>query len=60
MMRKEKRMITIITEEELSNTPNLVMGKWDFLIEEIPYLLIEHNGETFVLKDNTLWETYDI
>ena len=53
-------MITIITEEELSNTPNLVMGKWDFLIEEIPYLLIEHNGETFVLKDNTLWETYDI
>lgn len=30
---------------------------WNFPLEEIGYLLAEHSGETFVLKDNRLYET---
>lgn len=29
---------------------------WDFPVEEIDYLLEEHEGETFALKDERLWE----
>jgi hypothetical protein len=29
---------------------------WDFPLSEIPYLLAEHEGETFVLKDGRLYE----
>ena len=29
---------------------------WDFPITEIDYLLEEHEGETFALKDDRLWE----
>lgn len=29
---------------------------WDFPIEELDYLLEEHDGETFVLKDGRLYE----
>jgi len=29
---------------------------WDFPLEEVGYLLKEHDGETFVLKDGRLWE----
>ena len=29
---------------------------WDYPIEELDYLLEEHDGESFVLKDNRLWE----
>ena len=29
---------------------------WDFPVEEIDYLLDEHAGETFALKDKRLWE----
>ena len=29
---------------------------WDFSLEELPYLLEEHDGESFVLLDNSLWE----
>ena len=29
---------------------------WDFTLEELSYLLEEHDGESFVLTDNRLWE----
>ena len=29
---------------------------WDFPITEIPYLLADHDGETFVYKDGRLYE----
>ena len=29
----------------------------DFSINELPYLLEEHDGETFVLLDDRLWES---
>ena len=29
---------------------------WDFPIEELDYLLETHEGETFLLKDNRLYE----
>ena len=29
---------------------------WDFSIDELPYLLEEHDGESFVLLDDRLWE----
>lgn len=30
---------------------------WDYPLEEIDYLLEEHDGETFVLIDDRLYET---
>ncbi len=29
---------------------------WDFTLEELSYLLEEHDGESFVLTDDRLWE----
>ncbi len=29
---------------------------WDFSIDELPYLLEEHDGESFVLLDSRIWE----
>ena len=29
---------------------------WDFPLEEVPYLLEEHDGEAFVLLEDRLWE----
>lgn len=34
----------------------IVEDGWDFPIEELDYLLEEHDGETFALKDGRLWE----
>lgn len=52
-------MITILTVKEIEDNPHIQIDEngWDFLIEEIDYLLTEHDGQVFVLKDNTLWET---
>lgn len=35
-----------------------VSDDWDFPIEELDYLLEEHPGESFVLKDDRLYEFY--
>ena len=43
--------ITIAKDERL-----IKEDAWDFPIEEIPYLLEEHNGETFVFKEGRLVE----
>ena len=40
-----------------NNTKNIYKDGWDFPIEELDYLLDEHNGETFALKDNRLFES---
>ena len=29
---------------------------WDFPLDEVPYLLAEHDGETFVYKNGRLYE----
>ena len=29
---------------------------WDFSLEEVPYLMEEHDGEAFVLMEDRLWE----
>ena len=36
-----------------------VSDDWDFPIEELDYLLEEHPGESFVLKDDRLYEIND-
>lgn len=46
-------MITI--EAGTPETPNKATG-WDFPIEELDYLLEEHDGEAFVLWDGRLYE----
>lgn len=51
VMSEMGNMITIIT-----NTNNCWLNGWDFPLEEIPYLLQEHNGETFVLVGDRLYE----
>ena len=33
----------------------IVENAWDFPIEELDYLLEEHDGETFALRDGRLW-----
>ena len=48
-------MIKIYREYEIKNVENFIVG-WDFLIEELDYLAIEHTGESFVLIGNRLYE----
>ena len=43
-------MITIYSEGNITNE------SWDYPIDELEYLLEEHNGESFVLIDNRLYE----
>ena len=45
-------MIIISADEKLIDA-----NGWNFPVEEIDYLLAEHNGETFVLKNDRLYET---
>lgn len=49
----------------ITDNGNIASDGWDFPLEEIDYLLEEHNGEVFTLKNGRLWETdsfipYDI
>lgn len=44
-------MINIILDITLIDS----MG-WDYPLEEIPYLIETHNGETFVYHNNRLYE----
>lgn len=44
--------IRIVTDKSL-----IRVDAWDFPIEELEYLLEEHDDETFVLCDGRLWET---
>ena len=48
-------MIHIITE-----TAKICWAAWDYPVEELDYLLEEHDGETFVLYNNRLWETKEM
>ena len=45
-------MITITTDKS-----KICDGAWSFPIEELGYLLEEHDNQTFVLVDDELWET---
>lgn len=45
-------MINIILDITLIDS----MG-WDYPLEEIPYLIETHTGETFVFHNNRLYET---
>jgi len=45
------RMITIITD-----VTKIAADAWDFPIEELRYLLAEHDGETFVYVNGRLYE----
>lgn len=49
------RTITITTDASL-----IQYGGWDFPIEELAYLVEEHDGETFVLTNGRLYEAKDI
>lgn len=41
----------------ITKDTNLIQNDgWDFPIEELDYLLDEHDNETFTLKDNRLYE----
>lgn len=51
-MQKGTYMSITITE----NTNLIDEQGWDFPISELDYLLEEHEGETFALKDDRLWE----
>lgn len=46
-------MIHIIKDTDGIASPH----GWDYPLEEVGYLLEEHDGETFVLIDDRLYET---
>ena len=48
-------MIKIINENELGKYI-VCSDAWDFPIEELNYLMEEHNNETFLLYNNRLIE----
>lgn len=39
-----------------SDASRIQYGGWDYPIEELEYLLEEHDGESFVLMDGRLYE----
>jgi hypothetical protein len=43
-----------------TNTDLIADSAWDFPIEELDYLCEAHNGETFVLFGDRLYEAIDI
>lgn len=47
-------MIKIYSKDEMKNLE--IVDDWDFPIEELDYLLEEHNEESFVLINNRLYE----
>lgn len=47
--------ITIIDDES-----KIAEDAWDFPLTEIPYLLGDHDGETFVYKDGRLYEAEEV
>lgn len=49
------RAITITTDKS-----KIERYGWDFPIEELEYLVEEHDGETFVLMNGRLYEAKDI
>lgn len=49
-------MIKIYSKEEIENVENYIVDSWSFPIEELDYLLEEHNNESFVLINNRLYE----
>ena len=42
-----------------TNTDLIADNAWDFPIEELEYLLDEHDGQTFVLVGERLYEAFD-
>lgn len=53
-------MIKIIDEEEYNNGSYMRDEEgWDFPLEELDYLLKEHNGEVFLLQNGRLYEVMD-
>lgn len=55
-------MIKIISIKELATNCKYTIGfdAWDFPIEELDYLMEEHNGETFVLIRGRLVEVIEL
>lgn len=55
-------MIKIISINELAINCKYTVGfdAWDFPIEELDYLMEEHDGETFVLIKNRLVEVVEL
>lgn len=49
-------MIKIYTKNEIKDVEKYIVDNWDFPIEELDYLLEEHNEESFVLINNRLYE----
>ena len=54
-------MIKIIDKEEYNNGSYIRDDEgWDFPIEELDYLLEEHNGEVFLLQNDRLYEIIEM
>ena len=54
-------MIKIIDKEEYNNGSYIIDDEgWDFPIEELDYLLEEHNGEVFLLQNDRLYEIIEM
>lgn len=49
-------MIKIYKKNEIKDVEKYIVDNWDFPIEELDYLLEEHNEESFVLINNRLYE----
>lgn len=50
-------MIRIYSKEELKEMSEWdIVDSWDFPVEELDYLLEEHDEESFVLVNNRLYE----
>lgn len=47
-------MIKIYSKDEMKDLE--IVDSWDFIIDELDYLLEEHNNESFVLINNRLYE----
>jgi hypothetical protein len=52
-------MIQIIDDKTYNKYYYMEDECWDFSLEEINYLLQEHCGETFLLKNGRLYEVLD-
>lgn len=54
---KKKEVMNMRKFIVITDNGNVASEGWDFPLEEIDYLLEEHNGEVFILKNGRLWET---
>lgn len=51
---------TVFSINIIDDESRIAEDGWDFPLEEVPYLLAEHEGETFVYKGGRLYEAKEV